>query len=114
MDLYIEIKPCHLSTMIMNSEGFWDALIDCYGIKHFKNGICNLFEGTLWLTPDYKYAYGHCNGRQEYFRVHNISSKPIKKKQNKVKEWYKITNEINKLKEKRKRLSEKLTGDDEL
>ena len=111
MNLYVEIKPCYFSTMKMNSEGFWYPLIDYYGIKHFKNGICNSFEGTLWLTPDYKYAYGRYNGRPEYFRVHNISSKPIKKNKNRVKEWYKITNEINKLKEERKRLSEKLIGD---
>lgn len=107
MILYVEIKPCYFSTMKMNEEGFFDPLIDCYGVKQFKNRVHNSFQGTLWLTPDYKYAYGHYNGKPEYFRVHNISSKPIIRNKNKVQKWNKLTYEINKLREERRKLVRK-------
>lgn len=104
MNLYVEIKPCYFSTMEMNKEGFFEPLIDCSGVKQFKNGVHNSFQGTLWLTSDYKYAYGRYNGRAEYFRVHNISSKPIKHNKNRFQRWIELTYEINILKEKRNKL----------
>lgn len=103
MEVYVEFKPCY-KTKYLTKYGFDKIPIidDSYG--RFKNGECNIGYYILYITNDLKYVYCFHDGMPSYYRVTNVSTKPISKKVNKVEEWYKITKEINELKEKRKKL----------
>ena len=104
MGVYAEFKPCYLTKYLTKSGLDKIPLIYC-SVAHFVDGKSNLWTGgTLFITKDLKYVYCFYCGEPSYYRVTNVSSKPIPSKVDKVKEWHKITKEINKLKEKRKKL----------
>lgn len=103
MEVYAEFKPCYL-TRYLTECGFGKSPIIYCSEAHFVDGKSNMINGTLFITKDLKYVYCFYNGITSYYRVTNISSKPIPYKVNKIEEWYSITKEINKLKEQRRRL----------
>lgn len=103
MEVYAEFKPCY-KTRYLTEYGFDKSPIIYETKACFVNGECKLFNGSLYITNDLRYVYCFYNNVPSYYRVTNVSSKPILYKFNKIKEWYRITKEINELKEQRKRL----------
>ena len=103
MKLYVEFKPCY-HTKYLSKFGFDKTPIVNYLKTCFVDGESNTIKGTLYLTEDLLYVYCFCSGEPSYYRVTNISSKPIVHTINKVEEWYKITKQINELKKQRKKL----------
>lgn len=104
MKVYAEFKPCYL-TRYWTKYGFDKEPIIYESYGEFVDGKCEMVGGgTLFITKDLKYVYCFCCGEPSYYRITNVSSKPIPYNTDKVKKWYKITEEINKLKEQRKKL----------
>ena len=103
MEVYAEFKPCYL-TIYLTEYGFGKFPIIYCSKAHFVDGKSDMINGTLFITKDLKYVYCFYNGNPSYYRITNVSSKPIPYKVNKVEEWYRITKEINELKEQRKKL----------
>lgn len=104
MKVYAEFKPCYL-TKYRTKYGFDTEPIIYESKAHFVDGKCKLWHGgSLFISKDLKYVYCFYRGEPSYYRVTNVSTKPISDRVNKVEEWHKITKEINKLKEKRKKL----------
>jgi hypothetical protein len=104
MKVYVEFKPCYF-TKYLTESGIDKMPIVPYSSACFVDGENNnLMNGTLYLTKDLKYVVCFYNRVPSYYRVTSVSSKPISYEVDKVKEWYKITKEINKLKEQRKKL----------
>ena len=105
-EFYVEFKPCY-KTLYTTVSGIDKTIIlpnDCNFKAHFVNKKC---DSIYWnITNDLRFIYGYYQGRRTYFKVTNISSKPILNKCNKVEKWHKITQEINKLKKQRKNLLE--------
>ena len=103
MEIYAEFKPCYL-TKYLTKYGFDKEPIIYESKAHFVDGECKLWYGSLFISNDLKYVYCYYRGEPSYYRVTNVSSKPILYEVDKVKKWYEITKEINKLKEQRKKL----------
>lgn len=104
MEVYAEFKPCYL-TKYLTKSGFDKEPIIYESKAHFVDGECKLwYGGSLFISKDLKYVYCFYRGEPSYYRVINVSAKPISDIVNKVEEWHKITKEINKLKEKRNKL----------
>ena len=104
MTVYAEFKPCHL-TKYLTKYGFDKEPIIYETHGKFVDGKYETWGGaTLFITKNLKYVYCFYYGESSYYRVTNVSSKPISHKIDKVKKWHEITKEINKLKEHRKRL----------
>lgn len=103
MEVYVEFKPCY-KTKYLTNFGFDKIPIINYSKARFIDGKSNMIDGTLYITKDLKYVYCYYMGEPSYYRVTNVSSKPILHKINKVKEWHRITKEINELKGQRKKL----------
>ena len=90
MEVYVEFKPCYKTLYKYNVALCIDGepiLPDFCDFKtHFIDGKCD--DIHLNVTDDYKFVYGFYNGKPTFFRITNISSKPIQnKKYNKVEEW---------------------------
>lgn len=104
MEVYAEFKPCYL-TKYLTKYGFDKTPLIYCSEARFVDGKSNLWSGdTLFITKDLKYVYCFYDGEPSYYRVTNVSSKPIPSKVDNVKEWHEITKKINKLKEQRKKL----------
>ena len=103
MEIYVEFKPCY-KTKYLTTTGFDKIPLISYSQARFIDGKCDMLNGTLYLTKDLKYVYCYYNREISYYRVTNVSSKPIPYEVNKVKKWHEITKEINKLKKQRKKL----------
>ena len=104
MEIYAEFKPCYL-TRYLTKSGFDKEPIIYESYGKFVDGECKMWDsGSLFITKDLKYVYCFYYGEPSYYRVTNISSKPIRHKIDNVKKWHEITKEINTLKEKRKKL----------
>ncbi len=104
MKIYAEFKPCYF-TKYLTKYGFDKTPIIYESKACFINGECKLhYGGSLFITKDLKYVYCIYDGESSYYRVTNVSSKPIPNKVNKVEKWYEITKEISKLREQRMKL----------
>ena len=100
MEVYVEYKPCYKT--IIDSKGrpkMGYAIIP--PIIHFVDGKGNC---SMYLTKDYRFVYGFYYGMITKFRVTNISSKPIKYKDDKVARYKKIQKQIDELKEKQRKI----------
>lgn len=115
MEVYVEYEMCYLTKL--NENGMIDdngnALVKLmlFPLKrnklYYKDGkfaIYNFFH----FTDDYRFIYINGNDGKPYtwFRVKNISSKPIIEKQNKIVEYKELTSKINDLIKERKELLE--------
>lgn len=104
MEVYAEFKPCY-KTKYLTKWGFDKTPIINESKARFVDGEYKLpYGGSLFITKDLKYVYCFYYGEPSYYRVTNVSSKPISYEADRVKKWHKITEEINKLKEQRKKL----------
>lgn len=104
MEIYAEFKPCY-KTKYLTKWGFDKEPIIHESKARFVDGKCRLLDDSyLFITKDLKYVYCLYYGEPSYYRVTNVSSKPIPYEVDKVRKWYEITKEINKLKERRKKL----------
>ena len=102
MEIYAEFKPCY-KTKYLTKYGFDKEPIIYESKAYFVGGECKLWHGgSLFISKDLKYVYCFYRGEPSYYRVTNVSTKPIPDRVNKVEKWHKITTEINELKEKRK------------
>ena len=102
MEIYAEFKPCY-KTKYLTKYGFDKEPIIYESKAYFVDGECKLWhDGSLFISKDLKYVYCFYRGEPSYYRVTNVSTKPIPDRVNKVEKWHKITTEINELKEKRK------------
>ena len=100
MEVYVEYKSCYKT--IRDSKGrpkMGYAIIP--PIIHFVDGKGNY---SMYLTKDCKFVYGFYYGMITKFRVTNISSKPIKYKDDKVARYKKIQKQIDELKEEQRRI----------
>ena len=104
MKVYAEFKPCrgtrYLTGWIFDKEPIIYESKACFVDGEYKRP----YGGSLFITDDLRYVYCLYYGEPSYYRVTNISTKPISKRVNKVEEWHRITQEINELKEERRRL----------
>lgn len=103
MEIYAEFKSCY-KTKYLTKSGLDKIPIINYSKARFIDGKSNMIDGTLFITKDLKYVYCYYYGEPSYYRVTNVSSKPIPNKVNKVEKWYEITKEINNLREQRMKL----------
>lgn len=104
MEIYAEFKPCY-KTKYLTKYGFDKEPIINESKARFVDGECKLwYGGSLFITKDLRYVYCFYYGEPSYYRVTNVSSKPISHEINKVEKWHEITKEINTLKDKRKKL----------
>lgn len=104
MKVYAEFKPCYKTTYRFGEGGRGTILRDMMNISDacFIDGTA--YGGTLFITADLRYVYFLYNSEYSFYRVTNVSSKPIDWKRDRVKEWHRITAKINELKNQRCKL----------
>ena len=103
MDVYAEFKLCDRTLHYYGYEFDFFSDIDFPkgGRAHFVDGKCA--TGNFFITPDLKFVYCFCYGIPFFYRVTNVSAKPIGHKINKIKRYREITEKIVALKAYRKR-----------
>lgn len=100
MEVYVEYKPCYKT--IRDSKNYPEmGYYIIPSIIHFVDGKSNC---SMYLTNDCKFVYGFYYSMITKFRVTNISSKPIKYKDDKVAHYKKIQKQIDELKEEQRRI----------
>jgi hypothetical protein len=87
MEAYVEFKPCRRTHYLYGYD--FDYYVDVdfprSGKAHFIDGKAT--NGWLFITPDLRFVYCLCYGTPFFYRVTNVSSKPIpRKKIDKIKE----------------------------
>lgn len=95
MELYIEYKPCKKTIRDRNGNPELGNLSFLPSVIYFKDGKSNC---SMFLSRDYKFIYGFYNYEPTLFRVINISSKPIKYKNDKLEYYKRIQKQIEELK----------------
>ena len=80
MEVYVEIKQCYLTTYNPAEDTDEFSMGSWLGLPRFMRFIDKKC-GDYWnITDDYKYVYCYYNREPSFFRVVNICSKPIQKK----------------------------------
>lgn len=104
MEVYAEFKQCDRTLHYYGYEFDFFSCIDFpeRGRAHFVDGKCA--TGTFFITPDLKFVYCFCYGIPFFYRVTNVSAKPIRRKTNKMKQLCIVTEKIAALKAYRKKL----------
>ena len=98
MEVYVKFKPCHKSLYLtkfgFDRELILPELFHDYQMR-FVDGKCDDMHWSI--TKDYKFVYGYYNMQPTYFRITNISSKPFVKKDDKIKRYKKLKQQIDEL-----------------
>lgn len=100
-EIYVEFKPCYRTRYKIDKDGDKKYILpfNTTWKTHFTNGGNN--SDNFHITKDLKYVYVMYTGIPIFYRITNISSKPILNNGNKINRWKEITKKIEKLKKRK-------------